>query len=131
MPRIINEQQYAAVLALDGPKRFQHLVAQVADWGEIWGLRTDAGWMLVQDDDGCIAFPIWPHERYAAGYDAATSSGCRAESIEVHEFIEEWLPRFADQSRQLAVFPTLHDRAVFVEPDLLGVAIREELSRLE
>ncbi|MCU0760134.1 MAG: DUF2750 domain-containing protein [Steroidobacteraceae bacterium] len=131
MPRFVNDKQYASVLALDGPKRFKHLVAQVADWGEVWGLRTAEGWMLVQDDAGNIAFPIWPHERYAVGYNDATSSGCQAVSIEVHEFVDTWLPRFADEGNQLAVFPTLADRAIFVTPDLLSIAIREELSGLE
>jgi hypothetical protein len=131
MPRIVNDKQYASVLALDGPRRFEHLVAQVADWGEVWGLRTSQGWMLVQDASGSIAFPVWPHERYATGYNDATTSGCQAAPIDVHDFIDEWLPRFQGEGTQLAVFPTLTDRAVFVEPKLLEAAIREELSRLE
>jgi hypothetical protein len=131
MPRIVNDKQYASVLALDAPKRFKHLVEQLADWGQVWGLRTPEGWMLVQDDAGTIAFPIWPHERYAVGYNDATSSGCQAASIEVHDFIDVWLPRFAEERNQVAVFPTLTDRAIFVIPELLSTAIREELSRLE
>jgi hypothetical protein len=131
MPRIINDKQYASVLALDGPKRFKHFVAQVADWEQVWGLRTDDSWMLVSDSEGHVAFPVWPHERYAAGYDAANGSGCTPKPIEVHEFIEKWIPRFANEGKLLAVFPTLHDRAVFVEPALVGAAVREELSGLE
>jgi hypothetical protein len=131
MPRNIDDKQYASVLALDGAKRFEHLVAQVADWGEVWGLRTTQGWMLVQDSTGSIAFPIWPHQRYAVGYNDATSSGCQAASIEVHDFIDEWLPRLSAEGTLIAAFPTLSDRAVFVEPQLLEAAIREELSRIE
>ena len=87
--------------------------------------------MLVQDSDGRIAFPVWPHERYAVGYNDATSSGCHAASIEAHDFIDEWLPRLSDEGTLIAAFPTLNDRAVFVEALLLETAIREELSRIE
>jgi hypothetical protein len=41
----VNPKQMEAVLALPGPKRFQHFIKVVADWQEVWGLYRD-GWAL-------------------------------------------------------------------------------------
>jgi hypothetical protein len=127
----IVPQEVAAVTALAGPKRYAHLVSQVADWQEIWGLRTAEGWVSAAGETGQRAFPVWPHEAYAAQCLSGTWLDAVPTPIDVHEFLISFVPNLTQEQTLIAVFPTPSGAVVSVRAEEFAASIQSELSRIE
>lgn len=127
----LREQEMAGVLSTDGPSRYAHFVGQVADWELVWGLRTSDGWVSMSDATEVPMLPVWPHEPYAQMLATGAWIGATPTPIEVHEWLERWLPGLAADGSKVAVFPTPHSKGVVVEPDQLRRDIEAELARIE
>lgn len=65
MPYMMNEKQFEAVLALDSSKRFEHFIGKVADWQQMWSVKSDEGWLVPLAPENFEYFPLWPHFEYA------------------------------------------------------------------
>lgn len=126
-----SPEQYAALLSADGPKRLKHLVSQAADREVLWGLRDESGWVSLGDDSGASAFPIWPHPDYARDCATGSWAGCSTAEIEVHEFVDDWLPDMSEQGVSIAAFPVPSMNGVLISPDELKLILEEELAKYE
>jgi hypothetical protein len=124
-------EQYAALIAADGPKRLKHLLSQAADGGALWGLRDQSGWVSLADESGTPGFAVWPHPDYAQ--DCATDSwaGSLPAEIDVHEFVDDWLPDMLAQGVSIAAFPTPSMRGVWISAGELKLRLEEELAKYE
>jgi hypothetical protein len=129
--RKLSAKEIAGVLATDGPTRYAHFVKQVADSEQVWGLRTEEGWVSVGDDDGNSMLPVWPHPDYAAACAVDEWDDAQPSAIDLDDWLDEWLVNLDDEGDQVAVFPTPQGRGVVVEPAQLRSDIEVELSRLE
>ena len=127
----LSAQQFSAVSDLPGPERYKHFVGRVADWQSVWGLRSESGWVAAGDENGKSGFPVWPHPDYALVCAVGEWSGTSPSPIEVHEFVESWLPNLAAQGDLVAVFPTPSMRGVLVPATELQEHIQQELSQIE
>jgi Protein of unknown function (DUF2750) len=127
----IHPREFAAVVELPAAKRYAHTVTQSADWGALWGLRNNDGWVTVADDVGRPAFAVWPHKQYAEACAGDTWAGTVSAEIEIHEAIEKLLPTLAGEGTKVAVFPTPLGKVTFVDASQLEADIREELSKIE
>jgi hypothetical protein len=123
--------EFDAVLHLGADERFAHFLKRVADWETVWGLRDDAGWVAAADSHGNSSFPVWPHPRYALACADNEWAGNAPAAIDVHEFVEEWLPAMASDAVSLAVFPTPGLRGVIVSAGELAAALRQALAEYE
>ncbi len=87
----MHSKEFDALLQLPAPDRYALFIRRVADWEEVWSLRSDDGWCLVSDDDGIEAFPVWPHQQFA---DACVNSIDKETSakISLQDWLEKWLP---------------------------------------
>ena len=65
MPYVMNEKQFESVQSLDSNDRFQHFVSIVADWEQLWTVKSDEGWLVPVAPEGFEYFPVWPHPEYA------------------------------------------------------------------
>jgi hypothetical protein len=130
-PYVLSLEQFAAVSALPGPQRYKHFVSRVADWQAVWGLRNKDGWVSAGDDSGKPVLPFWPHPDYATACATGEWADTSPSSIEIHEFIENWLPSMSAVSVLVAVFPTTTLRDVTVPARQLEDQIRDELSQIE
>lgn len=127
----VSPEHFAAVSALPGPQRYKHFVSRVADWQAVWGLRNEDGWVAATDDSGKPALPFWPHPDYATVCATGEWAGTKPTPVEIHEFIEKWLPNMAAECVLVAVFPTPALRGIPVPARQLEDQIREELSQIE
>jgi len=130
-PYSLSPQQFAAVSALAGPERYRHFVSRVADWQTVWGLRNEGGWVTVGDDCGNSALPFWPHPEYAAACVTGEWADNAPTAVDIHEFVDQWLPNLATDGVIVAVFPTPALRGVIVPAQQLETHIREELAQIE
>ena len=127
----LSPQQFSAVSSLAAPVRYKHFVARVADWESVWGLRNESGWVASGDEKGNSGFPVWPHPDYAQACAAGEWAGNSPSPIEVHDFIENWLPNMATDSVFVAVFPTPAMRGIPVPALELQRHIKQALSQIE
>ena len=110
----LREQEIAGLLKADGPARYAHFVSQVADWELVWGLRAPGGWVCLSDDTEVPMFPVWPHEEYARLLATGDWANATPTSIEVHEWVNKWLPGLDADGSKVAVFPTPAGKGVVV-----------------
>jgi hypothetical protein len=107
------------------------LVTQAADCEALWGLRDETGWVALADDSQAPGFPVWPHPDYAMECATDTWLGCVPTEIDVHEFVEDWLPDMVVRGVMVAVFPTPSMSGVFISPNEFKIILLEELAKYE
>ena len=127
----IHPKEFAAILELPAAKRYAHTVAQSADWGALWGLRNSDGWVTSADENGRPAVALWPHKQYAEVCSSGAWAGTAPAEVEIHQVVEELLPRLARDGTQVAIFPTPLGKVVYVDPNQLEADLRNELRRIE
>jgi hypothetical protein len=127
----LSDQEYAAISQLQGSERYKHFVKRVTDWQAVWGLRNEFGWVSAADGFGNDGFAVWPHSKYAMACATGEWGGNHPAPIDVHEFVESWLPNMANQNVQVAVFPTKDLKGVMVLPLTLQEDLRKELAQYE
>lgn len=127
----VNDKEFAAVIALEPPKRYGYFVKRVADWGSVWGLWSEGGWALAADDEGTQALPVWPHPRYAAACACEHWSGSEPREISLADWMDKWLPGMLRDGTAVAVFPTPNNKGPLVSPERVAEDLRSELELFE
>lgn len=84
--------------------RQERFLARLRSSGTVWVLMLDgelANW--TEDDD--IVIPLWDSEPEALACAGETFSGYRALSVELDEFLTEWLPTLIERGAWLGIQP--------------------------
>lgn len=131
MPYKMNEKQFEAVLKLDSFKRYDHFVSKVADWQQLWGARSEEGWLVPIAPEDFEYFPVWPHPEYAQRIVDENFPGNSATEISLGEFLDHWLPLFSQDAVKLAVFPNTEWRFWCIEPRDLKDKLQNEMLKYE
>jgi len=128
---MVNDREFAAVIALPAQERYGHFIKRVADSEQLWGLRSAEGWLLLGDDTNADSFPVWPAERYAAAY--AEAQGCEEspQAIDLDAWREELLPQFLSDNVLVAVFPIPAGPGVVVTAEDHAAHLEHELQQYE
>jgi len=130
VPYTINQQQIESVLSLPAAERYGHFVRRVADWEEVWGLKTGQGWVTVAGSNGVKCLPFWPHPEYATLSATSEWGGAVPERIELSKFMS-WLLQIEEDGYSVAVFPTRSGKGVVVEPKQLRAHLAAECEQYE
>jgi hypothetical protein len=131
MTYILNAKHVENVLKLQAPGRYDYFIKRIADWGEIWALRTDDGWTIARDDEEREIFPVWPHRLFAELCAHGEWSDSTPTRISLSEWLESWIPELIANKRLVGVFPLPEGVGIPVDPEQIGGDLREELSRIE
>lgn len=118
----ITADEARQLLALPAEDRAIQFFQLLADWEEGWGLRDDEGWVVASATD---ALPLWPHATLAAACAVGPWEGALPEPVSLDEMLEELLPLLAEDSLQVAVFPSPDDPGLLLPP----AEVRERLER--
>jgi hypothetical protein len=129
--KIVNDKELAAVIALPGADRYGYFVRQVADWEEIWTLRTSDGFVLVASTDERQLVPVWPHRRFAEAFAEAQWKGAEPAAIPLEQWLQAWTSGMNKDDRGIAVFPVPSGQGIIVTPDRLHDDLSEECSQYE
>ena len=119
----ISDKEIAALLRTPAEKRRIHLVGQVAGWGGMWCLRDGQRWLLLSGG----AFPVWPHEPYAAAFAEGTGrTGFSPFAVS----LERWFSDLAVTlgGRVVELFPTASDPGVAVPATGFNADLRDALA---
>ncbi|MFD1700085.1 DUF2750 domain-containing protein [Halopseudomonas phragmitis] len=131
MPYKMNGKQFASVLALDTFDRYVHFIGKIADWEQLWGVKSDEGWLVPVAPEGFEYFPLWPHPDYAQKIADENFPGHTATEISLEDLLEHWLPLFEQDKLKVAVFPNREWTFWCINPTDLKSAITDELAKYE
>jgi hypothetical protein len=123
-------QEVEATLALPPLDRYSYLVHRIAASEQAWGLRSDEGWVLINDDKG-DAFCLWPHPAFAQACILEGWDGCFPEPVTLQELQEELLPALEEDGVRLAAFPAPAGQVAVVDARDFRHHLDEELQRHE
>lgn len=114
---MITEKEIQAVIALNVKGRYKYSLNRMADFSEVWVLSDSEGFLTYADADNITYFPIWPFKEYAALCAIEEFKNGVPESIEIHDFINEYLPDFREQKIKLSLFPLPSNWGLPIEID--------------
>jgi hypothetical protein len=124
----LNSKQIEAVTSLSDAKRFDHFIARIVDWEEVWSLKAESGWATVESENR-LCIPFWPHVKYAESFAKGDWNGYIAEAITLADFIGKWLPGMEKDNTFAGIFPNKEMRGVVLEPNRVLLAINEEIEQ--
>ena len=127
----LDDKQFEALLACPVGTRYEHFVKRVADFEALWGLSGPDGWMSYDGQEGQVAFPVWPHPRYAEACASELWKGATPEGIDLGEWLEEFTPELEARDRLVAVFPDPQHVSSCVGPGRLKDDLLRELESYE
>ncbi len=128
--RKLHPKEIEAVVALDGPARYEHFIKQVADRNVAWGLWND-GWAMGADDEGTPTFALWPAREYAELCAKDEWDGFEAEEIPLDDLIDDLLPKLAADGVQPSISRTPSGDSVMPPIGQLIDDLRTEKARYE
>ena len=121
----MNIDEYNFLMKSDARNRYEYFIKKVTDFEEVWGLY-DIGWVTTTDSYGRTLIPFWPKKEFAEGCALQEWQSCVAISIELDEFINEWLPGMRVDGILPSIFWNNDDSAV-VEVNVILSDLEEEL----
>lgn len=89
--RIMGYNEYNSLIISTAEKRYEYFIKKVVDFEEVWGLYND-GWAISIDEKNRKMIPFWPRKDFAEACAINEWSSYIAVSIELEDFINEWLP---------------------------------------
>jgi hypothetical protein len=129
-PKQVHDKESSALIGMPAPERYGVFVRRVADFQEVWSLRTSAGYRLMADDDGTEVVPVWPQKRFAEACSADTAQE-QAIAIPLDEWLAKWIPGLIKDNRNVAVFPTPSGQGIVVSPARLQSDLVAECEQYE
>ncbi len=125
---IPNEKEIANVLSLSGSERYKYFIKKVVDNEKIWGLYQD-GWALVEDKRFAKKLlPMWPLKEYAELFINNEWKYYHVKSIELEDFLENFIYKMQDNDISPCIFLTLNDMGTYPSYKNLIDDLRQELS---
>lgn len=124
----MNRTQIDAIVALPGPKRYQHFIKVVADREFVWGLYKD-GWALASTEDGKKVFPVWPAREYADICAADEWEGYEVKSFSLDDLMSELASSLKKDGVLIGVFYTPSDNGVVPDMEQFIEDINAELEK--
>ncbi|WP_300425321.1 DUF2750 domain-containing protein [Thalassolituus sp.] len=129
MPYALSAKNRESSLALSDNKRYELFLSKVAEFGEVWSLANEEGWVTVVTDEGENCLPVWPHPDYALDWATGDWADCEPKMIPLDVWLERWTPGLDQDETLLVVFPNLKEQAVLVDPFQLDEDIRAILEQ--
>ena len=127
----IHQKEFDNINKMPGAERYDYFVRKVADWEEVWGLKSPSGWCLFGRPDEKQSLPVWPHPRFAESHISGSFDGSKPEVIDLESFISKWLPGMKNDGLLVSVCPNLELKSVVVEPSQLLEDLLEEMKQYE
>lgn len=126
----VHDKEFAEMIGMPPPDRYALFVRRVADWKEVWSLRTSDGWCLLATENGTELVPVWPHQRFA---DACADAQKQEQSVAISldHWLDKWLPGMIGDGRQVAVFPIPGGKGVVASPERLKADLLAECEQYE
>ncbi|MBE6753858.1 MAG: DUF2750 domain-containing protein [Ruminococcaceae bacterium] len=98
----MTSKEIQGVFAADKSKQYEYFIKKVADFEEVWSLKDDEGWATLGLEDREY-FPVWPTREMAQLCAEEEWASYYPESIELEEFLTEWLSGLQEDNIRVTV----------------------------
>ena len=120
----LTEEEILTTSRLAAEDRYEYFVEKTLEYGQVWSLKNEEGWVLGEATEDIEAIPVWPHAGYAQLCATGPWSNHNAESIALDVFLERFVPGMLADNRLLAVFEVPGGTALVTDP----AAVAHDLS---
>lgn len=98
---------------------YQRFIENILESGQVWGLQSDEGWVVVDSTEfeDAEVMPFWSEEAYAKAHCVGEWEDFKPVAMDLDEFVEDWLTGMAEDG--ILVGPNWND-------DLDGLEIEPE-----
>ncbi len=120
----LTDKQIHAFNAMPAEQRFDIFVDSIVSNKSVWGLLSEEGWVIISGDEEDEYLPVWSHEELASIWASGMHSDSQASSIELKDWLEEWLPGMKKNGLLIAVSPN-------TEGDSITLGAEELLADLQ
>jgi hypothetical protein len=123
----INDYKFKVALKQTCAERYAYFVKRIVAKEELWALvDNDDHWSLVAEEGKTPVFHLWPDEEYASFARIGMFDKYSPTKVDLHEFIEDWLPNMAADGVKVGVFTLSETENSAVDADKLLKDIRAE-----
>ncbi|MDR6726207.1 hypothetical protein J2W91_004713 [Paenibacillus amylolyticus] len=123
----MNQKEFESVIQLPANIRYEYFIKKVVDSEEVWSLYEN-GWSVTKDDKGTKLLPFWPKKEFAEYCASEDWEIYNSKSIDLYEFIDEFLPNLKRDGFQPSIFFNNVDSAI-LEVDVLIEDLKTELEK--
>lgn len=130
MSRALSPAEARTAVALSAGRRVGYALGQAAMSGELWTLKTAAGWVVAATPAGPV-LPLWPHPDYAAGCAAGNWAGAEPALLPLGDFLSAWPIGAKGDGRAVMVFPVVGGdgpEGLVLPSERFAELLREELT---
>lgn len=129
----LHHKHLENVFRLSSKERYDHFILKVCDWEEIWYLKNSEDNFVTKyvKDENVGYFPVWPHPDYAKKFGEDEEIPVSPANIDLHEFIDRWLPGLSHDGFKVGVLPNLATTVWVIDPLDLRADLKEELANQE
>lgn len=123
----INEYKFKLALKQSVAERYSYFVKRIVTKEELWGLVDNEGnWSLVAEDGKTPVFYLWPDAEYAQYARIGMFDKYSPTKVDLHEFMEDWLPNMAVDGVKVGVFALSFEEKSAVDAAKLLEDIKKE-----
>lgn len=128
MSYTLTDTERNAALSLNADYRYDHFITKLVEHGELYVLTDEHGvMMLTTEDEDCI--PVWPHPEYAEAWASGEWADCKPQAITLKVWMDRWIAGMEEDELCVAVFPTVDQEGIVVEPGEVADAIEKKLAK--
>lgn len=120
-------QEMSNVLKSDKKIQYEYFIKKIADYEEVWSLRDEEGWATLGVENKEF-FPVWPKKEFAELCISEEWSNYYSESIELEEFLEDWVDGLKEDGIRITVM-WYNGSGIDIEWDRLKEDIEHELEK--
>lgn len=131
MSYVVNEHEFQNVISLSAFDRYQYFLNKVADWEEVWSVRSADGFRMMSDPQGVLCIPVWPAEPYAQACCQEEWADASPVAVSLEDWMAKWLPGIKNDNRKIALFPLPQDQGMVLDSDQLRQDLQELLDEFE
>ena len=121
----MNTKEFKALMSSSAKSRYEYFIKKVIDFEEVWGLYDKDGWAVTSDEDGRLMFPFWPKREFANACAIDEWKSYISCSIDLNEFLEDWLPDMKEDGVMLSIFWNNNDSVVVKVESVLNDLLNE------
>jgi len=123
----MNPKEFESMINQPANIRYEYFIKKVVDSETVWGLFED-GWAITEDDNGNKLLPVWPKKEFSEHCAVGVWRDYKSENMDLYEFMDELLPRLAEDGIRPSIFFNNNDSAVLEVEVLIG-DLKEELGK--
>lgn len=128
----MNENKIENLLNLSENERFEYFVQQAVNFGEVWTIANEKGYLIFKGNDKQEIFPVWTARELAERcmFQEHKEMGAVASKISLKSFLEQCIPDMESQGVSFGIFFNDKRAGLVISPEDLRFELDGEIDEL-